>query len=134
MKVRLGKILGIIAVVMMAVVVATPAMAAKPKAQIGFEKVSHNFGTIKQKGGVVSVDFDFVNAGNAPLVIYDATADCGCTKPEYPDNPIMPGKTGTIHVTFNPVAFNGGFSKNVKVKSNATRKTVVLKISGQVER
>lgn len=133
MKVRLGKVIGVIAVAMLAAVFAVPAVAAKPKAQIGFEKVAHNFGTIRQKGGVVSTEFDFVNGGNAPLVIFDATAECGCTKPEYPDAPIMPGKTGKIKVTFNPIAFHGGFTKTVKVKSNATRKTVVLKITGNVE-
>ena len=120
---------------LLAIAIAVPAQAKKKQTDgtpvMQFEKESHDFGVIPAKGAV-KTEFEFVNTGNAPLVIFDATADCGCTRPEFPKNPIAPGKKGKIKVTFIPVGYRGGFVKNVKVKSNSKPKTKVLKISGTV--
>lgn len=130
------KKLGIIFALIAALVCSVNVDAKKKKNADGnpliqFTETSHNFGTIN-RDKPVSTEFEFINAGNAPLVIYDATADCGCTRPEYPKNPIAPGKKGKIKVTFLPNSYVGSFMKNVKVKSNASKKTQVLKISGIV--
>lgn len=93
---------------------------------------TYDFGIIPEKGGPVSHEFEFTNTGNGPLVILNATADCGCTRPEYPKNPIAPGKKGKIKVTFLPKNYAGGFVKNVKIKTNAKPKMKVIKISGTV--
>lgn len=131
---RLKRIVVVVAVAFAAMFVAISSFGARGKAQIGFDKVVNDFGDITQKGGPVTAQFEFVNAGTAPLVIFEAKADCGCTKPTYPDNPILPGEKGVISVTFNPRGYRGSFNKNVKVKSNATRKTVTLRITGTVDR
>jgi hypothetical protein len=55
-----------------------------------FEKESHDFGKIKQ-GDKVTYDFKFTNNGKSPLIIKDAVATCGCTKPEWPKTPLQPG-------------------------------------------
>ncbi len=101
-------------------------------ALITFNRESHDFGIIPENGGAVTTEFEFINTGNAPLVIYSANADCGCTRPQYPKNPIAPGKKGKIKVSFLPKGYMGSFVKNVKVKSNGSSKTKVLKISGTV--
>ena len=106
--------------------------AKKKKAEIRFSETSHNFGTIAEKGGKVSHEFTFYNDGDAPLVIMDATAECGCTKPEFPANPIEPGKSGKLKVTFNPLGRPGGFTKTVTVRSNGQPKKTRIKISGVV--
>lgn len=41
-------------------------------------------GKVKEQGGPVSCEFVFTNTGDANLVIIDAKATCGCTRPEYP--------------------------------------------------
>lgn len=101
-------------------------------ALIAFTTESHDFGIIQNDNEPVSTEFEFVNQGNVPLVIYSATADCGCTRPEYPKNPVAPGKKGKIKVNFLPKGYMGSFTKNVKVKSNGSKKVKVLKITGVI--
>lgn len=127
----------LIPILMLALLIASPAMAKKKKTNDGnaiitFTKESHDFGIISDDKGAVSTEFEFINQGNAPLVIFSATADCGCTRPEYPKNPVAPGKKGKIKVNFIPKGYLGSFTKNVKIKSNGSSKTKVLKITGVV--
>ncbi len=104
---------------------------AQPK--IVFTEKSHDFGNIKEDGGNVSCEFRFVNEGDEPLVILSATAECGCTRPKYPMQPIAAGQEGVINVTFKPKGYKGEFVKEVKVKTNDKKaKTIRLKISGVV--
>lgn len=110
--------------------------AAKPdegNASISFAETSHDFGTIRENGGLVSHTFEFTNTGDAPLLILNASASCGCTRPEYPRKPVKPGKKDKITVTYNPKGRPGEFTKNVTVRSNAKgKKKVTLKIKGNV--
>ena len=72
-----------------------------------------------------------MNKGDKPLIIEVATAECGCTTPDYPKTPIQRGKTGVIKVTYN--AENPGkFSKRVTVKFANIATPVVLTIDGEV--
>ncbi len=113
-------------------IVAVGAEAKKKQAEIKFDKTAYNFGTIAERGGKVSHTFEFTNTGDANLVIVDATADCGCTVPEYPAQPIAPGKKGKIKVTFDPIYRPGSFTKVVTVRSNAKQKKARVKITGTV--
>lgn len=109
------------------------AVWAKSQAKITFAETTYNFGTISENGGKVTHTFKFTNTGDANLVITDATAECGCTEPKYPAQPIKPGGTGTITVTYNPKYRPGPFVKNITVRSNASNKKVVIKIKGTVK-
>ena len=73
---------------------------AQTNADIKFDKTTHDFGKFSENSPVVSCTFTFTNIGDAPLVIHQAVASCGCTVPEYTKEPIMPGKKGTIKVTY----------------------------------
>lgn len=64
-----------------------------------FEKTTHDFGKLKV-GDTITYNFKFSNTGKSPLIITDAYASCGCTKPEWPKAPLKPGENGNIHVTF----------------------------------
>lgn len=123
-----------ISVILLCLIVAGIAgyAAKKGKPEIKFTETTYNFGTIPEKKGVVSHEFEFVNTGDAPLVIVDATAECGCTTPEYSPAPIAPGKKGTIKVTYNPYGRPGGFTKKVTVRSNTKPKKTYLLIKGVV--
>ena len=110
-----------------------PALAKETtQAKITFAENSHNFGIVKEDGGPVSYEFQFLNDGTGNLIIYEATAQCGCTKPEYPKSPVAPGKKGKIKVTYNPIGRPGPFEKTVTVKTNAKGGKARLKISGNV--
>jgi hypothetical protein len=107
-------------------------MADEGFAQASFAVKSHDFGTIKEANGPVSCTFEFTNTGNKPLLIIDATASCGCTRPEFPTKPIKPGKSGKIKVTYSPVGRPGAFKKSVKIKTNGKERTTTLHIEGTV--
>lgn len=92
----------------------------------------HDFGMVKEQGGPVSHEFELLNVGDGNLVVLDATAECGCTRPEYPKNPIAPGKKSKVKVTYNPIGRPGAFEKTVTVKTNGKPKKLSIKIRGTV--
>lgn len=101
-------------------------------AKIRFEKMEHQYGTIK-KGGNGDCQFTFWNDGNEPLILQTVKASCGCTTPKYTQKPVMPGESGVIDVHYNTNNV-GGFSKTVTVTSNAVdNPRVVLRIKGNVK-
>lgn len=97
---------------------------------VKFKEMKHNFGKIKQ-GVPVTYNFEFSNSGDAPLVIENATASCGCTTPEWPQQPIMKGKTDKIKAGFNAAA-PGIFEKGIFVKVKGYDYPIEIKITGEV--
>lgn len=102
----------------------------KPDEVIKFDISEHAFGKVP-KGKPVTIEFKFTNPGSKPLIIEDATAECGCTKPEYPQQPIMPGKTGKIKVTYDAKE-PGAFTKKITVRLVNVAEARILTISGEV--
>lgn len=101
--------------------------------KINFNETEHDFGLIGEKNGNATFEFVLINNSNAPVVISNATASCGCTKPSWTKQPIEPGKTGTISVSYNPVGRIGSFAKNITVYTNAQQTPYILKIKGVVQ-
>ena len=97
---------------------------------IKFDKMMHDYGTIVQ-GADGNCEFKFTNNGKTPLILSNVKASCGCTVPEWPKEPIAPGKTSSIKVKYN-TATVGAFNKSITVNSNAVNNTVVLQIKGNV--
>ncbi len=97
---------------------------------IKFAKEKHSFGNIKQNKAV-TVNFTFTNPGTKPLIIEKAEAECGCTSPEYPKQPIMPGKTGTIKVTYDAKTM-GDFTKKVTITLVNVKEPKIVVITGKV--
>ena len=120
------KILSTLCVALMAVA----ACAQQPV--ITFEKTEHDFGKINEADGRVSTVFNFKNEGMAPLVLSNVRASCGCTTPTWTKEPIEPGQTGSITVTYNPNGRPGRFQKTVTITSNATEATTRVYIKGEV--
>ena len=105
-------------------------MAQQPV--ITFEKTDHDFGKINEADGKVTTIFTFKNEGMEPLVLSNVRASCGCTTPKWPRQPIEPGQTGEITVTYNPNGRPGRFTKTVTITSNATEPTKRVTIKGEV--
>ncbi|MFA6151669.1 MAG: DUF1573 domain-containing protein [Chitinophagaceae bacterium] len=91
---------------------------AAPKFKFKEKDNTHDFGTIPE-GPKVTYAFTFTNVGKSPLIISNAQASCGCTSPEYPKEPILPGKTGKIAVTYTTEGHPNDFLKSVYLTSNA---------------
>jgi len=102
-------------------------------AEIKFDSLRRSFGTFSSKEPIVKTTFKFTNTGSAPLVIHQALASCGCTVPSFPKNPIKPGETGNIEVTYNGTGkFPGHFQKTITVRTNAKNEVVRLVIEGEM--
>lgn len=100
--------------------------------EISFEKTTHQFGQIPYNGNG-TYEFVFKNTGNEPLILSQPKSSCGCTVPEWPKKPILPGETDVIKVTYKNTNRPGSFSKYVTIFSNAkTNKEVKLYIKGTV--
>lgn len=106
------------------------AVSYAQKGVVKFAKETHDFGKIEQ-GKPATFTFEFKNTGSEPVIISDASASCGCTKPSWSKEPIMPGKTGSVSATYNAAA-GGPFNKSVTVMSNAETPSVVLYLKGEV--
>lgn len=117
--------------VSMAMALVAVAMMAQ-QAVITFERTDHDFGKINEADGKVTTIFTFKNEGMEPLVLSNVRASCGCTTPKWPREPIEPGQTGDITVTYNPNGRPGRFTKTVTITSNATEPTTRVTIKGEV--
>lgn len=93
---------------------------------------THNFGTIREADGPVTCEFVMRNDGDKPLIIMSAKAQCGCTTPKIPKQPIRPGESATLTVTYDPAGRPGEFDKTIRVRTNQKQKNVILKIKGTV--
>lgn len=98
---------------------------------IQFEEETHDFGKITQ-GEKVSYSFKFTNTGKSNLLISSAQASCGCTVPKPPKDPLAPGATDKIDVTFDSNGKSGKFDKQITVITNCDPNTKVLKITGEI--
>lgn len=106
-------------------------LAAKKQAEIKFDTLRANLGTFTEKEAVQKCTFTFTNVGDAPLVINQAFASCGCTVPTYTKDPVKPGESGKIDVTYNGKGkFPGHFSKTITIRSNAKTEIVRLTVEG----
>lgn len=94
--------------------------------EMEFTEKEYNFGEVMQKD-VVEHTFNFKNAGDAPLVISNARASCGCTVPDWPKDPIAPGESGKIDVKFNTRGKSGVQNKSVTITHNGGTDVVYLK-------
>lgn len=110
-----------------------PAQQTAPtsNSDIKFEKTTHDYGTIKNGANGV-YEFKFTNSGTEPLIISNAAGSCGCTVPEWPKEPILPGASNKIKVSYDTKR-TGPFTKTVTISSNAKTPSTVLTIKGTVE-
>jgi hypothetical protein len=107
--------------------------ALKDSTTVSLIDSSYNFGSIGE-GDKIEYNFRFKNTGNKPLVIMNAHASCGCTVPEKPEKPVMPGETSFIKVIFNSKGKSGHQEKSIIVSSNAKPSFPDLILSGEVKR
>ncbi|MEQ9442413.1 MAG: DUF1573 domain-containing protein [Cyclobacteriaceae bacterium] len=93
------------------------AVASGNASKFEFEETTHDFGTITE-GEVVEHTFKFTNTGEAPLVIQNTSASCGCTTPSYSREPVAPGETGEVQVKFNSQSRPGVQNKTITITAN----------------
>lgn len=99
---------------------------------VKFKAETVDFGTAKLNKPV-TVEFNFTNVSDKPLIIKNAQPSCGCTTPDWTKEPILPGKKGMVKATYNSAAL-GQVNKTVFVNFQGIPQTLELRLTGQVEK
>ncbi|MBK9486254.1 MAG: DUF1573 domain-containing protein [Chitinophagaceae bacterium] len=107
------------------------ALALKDSTTVQIIDSAYNFKTVTD-GEKVMYSYRFKNIGTKPLVIVEATASCGCTVPQKPEKPILPGETGFIKIVFDSKGRVGEAHKTISVISNAKPEFPTLILTGNV--
>jgi hypothetical protein len=97
--------------------------------EIKFTYLVHDYGTIYKDGDGVCY-FEFKNTGKADLQLTNVSSSCGCTIPQWPKEPIAPGQSAQIKVSYNTGRV-GSINKSVFVDWNGGDR-VTLNIKGNV--
>lgn len=109
------------------------ASAQKKEAVITvIDSANYDFGNVQEANGPVTHVFKVKNTGETALVITQANTTCGCTTAEHTKEPIAPGKTGEVKVTFKVTGYPGPFNRTIAVSSNGKTGTFILTIKGNV--
>ena len=96
-----------------------------------FDRLSHDFGTLG-RGESRDTVFMVVNRGEAPLLLTDVSTSCRCLRLQWPRQPLAPGESGTIAVTYRS-RDRGTFYREIVVRTNASPKPYSLYVKGIVE-
>lgn len=99
--------------------------------KIEFEKDFHDFGKIIQ-GEKVTFAFKFKNTGKSLLLISSVSTSCGCTVSDYPKEPIMPGRSGKVDVSFDSEGKRGPQNKTITIFANTQPNSTLLRIQTMV--
>lgn len=106
--------------------------SAQKKGKIVFRESLHNFGSVKEELGLAEKIFVFDNTGSAPVSVMRVQTTCGCTSPEWTEEPVPPGSSGFVKVIFNPTNRPGPFNKKVTVISDGVPAQKTLTVYGKV--
>lgn len=95
-----------------------------------FQKI-YDFGLVME-GEKPTHLFEFENIGDDTLRIVNVRPSCGCTAPNWPEQPFGPGESDDIRVTYNSTGRVGPFYKTITVTTNKEQEEAVLIIKGIV--
>ena len=120
---------------LIAIMIALTSICASAKS-LEFSNKEYDFGTVGSDAKPVVHEFEFKNVTDEPVAVLSASAQCGCTHPEYPVKPVAPGETAVIKVTFVPTGQKGNINKDVRVRFRGAKakksERVTLRLTGRV--
>ena len=96
-----------------------------PKQDFEFTENSFDFGIIKQSGGLVSHDFNFIYNGDNELEITGVPTRCACTSASGNKTVLKKGDKGGVSVVFNPNLKDEPKGKFFKTVSWLTEPSVI---------
>ena len=76
--------------------------------------------------------FTLRNTGDRPVIITRVSPMSYLLEAEWPREPLLPGKSGSIRVTFTPARLPETFSYKIMVYSNARENRLELKVEGNL--
>ena len=90
--------------------------AGHKTAKLQFQSTVFDFGSISADTEKVVHDYVFINPANEPVAILSVSTGCGCARPEYPVEPIAPGASGKITITYLVKGQAGEVNRDIKVR------------------
>lgn len=103
----------------------------KEMAKIEFEKDYHDFGKVVD-GVKISYAFKFKNTGGSDLIIHTVNSSCGCTASEFTKEPVPPGGSGVVKLTFDSSRRPGENTKTATIVANTQPNVTTLRIHATV--
>ncbi len=125
-----------ITALLLLVIMAVALPSAGTKEILTFAEKTFDFGTVSESSAPVVHEFTFTNTSDEPVAVLSVSTGCGCTRPVYPVEPVAPGRTGVIKITFTPKGQAGSVNKDIKVryrgaKARSSQRTT-LRLRGKV--
>ena len=108
------------------------AAQSKPLTTIALNENHFDFGKIKN-GEKVQHVYEITNTGKNPLVISEVKPGCGCTAPEFTKDPILPGKTGKVTLSFDSSSFHGLVNKEASIYANVEKAPIIVTFSADIQ-
>lgn len=113
-------------------VISVADMHAATNDSIAFDKLTHSFASFPEDGDPQTCLFLFTNRTQKPVAVARVQTTCGCAVANYTSEPVLPGKTGTIRITYNPQGRPGRFNRSARVQFSGSQQVVQLSITGEV--
>ena len=85
-----------------------------PKLQ--FDSTVFDFGNVSVETEKIVHEYVFINPADEPVAILSVSTGCGCARPEYPVEPIAPGASGKITITYLVKGQAGEVNRDIKVR------------------
>lgn len=104
---------------------------SQPKLEVAEAK--KNFGSVK-KGELIKMEYDISNTGNAPLIITDAEVACSCTSVDFPKQPVLPGQSAKVIVSFDTKTVYERQDRLVYLHSNDPKSPAKIRFKGFVQK
>jgi len=109
----------------------TDKKAPEQNTSLTFEQLTVDYGDI-ERGSDPYRTFVFTNTSDSPVAIKNAKGSCGCTVPEYPKEPIMPGEKSEIKVRYDTQRM-GPIARTITLTTTNDEK-ITLSIKGRVHK
>ena len=100
--------------------------------QVAVPETSFTFGNFDWQEAQTH-SFEVKNVGHELLVIQDVTTSCGCITVDFPKEPVQPGGTAMVKVTYKADQ-QEYFNKTVTIYGNAEQLPLALHVSGNARR
>ena len=102
----------------------------KSNAKMTFESMAVDYGTVAQNSEPLRL-IKFTNTGSDPLVIKNARGSCGCTVPNWPKDPILPGQSSSIEVRYDTNRI-GKINKSITITTNEGDEPHIIQVLGEI--
>ena len=99
---------------------------------VEFDRTIVDFGDVSLDDGPLTCQYKVKNISRKPIAIYNISTTCGCTEVKWTREPIQPGQSGTISVTYSNDEGPYPFDKNLSVYISGVKSKIQLKLRGVV--